>query len=214
MSRHGTGESDGTAIPDRSSTGGSDVDGRLPALSTVDESTVESATVNGSAEGSGAEDAGVGDHAAAPESGRRGLRRARWRLVGCLAVVVGALTWVAVKGLTGNLVYYLTPTDVSNHKAAVDQRVRLGGYVVPGSVSHTGGSLTFTVTDGGTTMTVVDIGTVPELFRDGQGVVVEGALGADGRFHSDTLLVKHNGEYRPPKSGTAPPTSADLGGGG
>jgi cytochrome c-type biogenesis protein CcmE len=76
--------------------------------------------------------------------------------------------------------------------------VRLGGYVVPGSVHRPADVLSFTVTDGDTTMEVLSTGPVPQMFRAGQGVVVEGALGRDGRFHSDTLLVKHDGEYRAP----------------
>lgn len=149
------------------------------------------------------------------ESGaRRRISPAQWKIIGCLAVVVVALGWVAIKGLTGNLVYYLTPTDVHQHKATVGQRIRLGGFVVPGSVGHAGQLLRFTVTDGTTTMTVVDTGSVPELFKAGQGVVVEGSLGSDGRFHSDTLLIKHNGDYQPPKQGEKPPHSADLSQGG
>jgi cytochrome c-type biogenesis protein CcmE len=149
-----------------------------------------------------------------PAPGRRGLGSARWRIVACLAVVVAALGWVAISGLTGNLVYYLTPTDIGHHKAQVGQRVRLGGYVVPGSVGRAGQLLKFTVSDGTRTMTVVDTGNVPELFKAGQGVVVEGSLGADGRFHSDTLLIKHNGDYQPPSPGEKPPNSADLSQGG
>jgi cytochrome c-type biogenesis protein CcmE len=133
-------------------------------------------------------------------AGRRSPRRsARWRLVVCLAIVVGALAWVAVRGLTGSFVYYLTPTDITvDHQAQVDQRVRLGGYVVPGSVHRPTSTLTFTMTDGRNKVQVLSTGPVPQMFRAGQGVVVEGALGADGRFHSDTLLVKHDGEYRAP----------------
>jgi len=121
------------------------------------------------------------------------------RLVVCLAVIVAALAWIAIHGLSGNFVYYLTPTDiVSGHKAHVGERVRLGGYVVPDSVRRTSSELTFTVTDFTDSLAVSNIGSVPEMFKPGQGVVLEGSLGADGRFHSDTLLVQHNGEYRPP----------------
>jgi cytochrome c-type biogenesis protein CcmE len=140
---------------------------------------------------------------------------ARLRLLLGLAVVVGALTWVTVRGLTGSFVYYLTPTDiVGQHKAQVGERVRLGGYVEPGSVDRVAGTLTFTVTDGTSSMPVSDVGSVPELFRPGQGVVLEGAVGTDGRFHSDTLLIKHSGDYRPPAPGQQPPNSADLRSGG
>jgi cytochrome c-type biogenesis protein CcmE len=135
----------------------------------------------------------------------------RLRLVACLAVIVAALAWIAIQGLTDNFVYYLTPTDiVSHHKAEVGQRVRLGGYVVPDSVHRTSTELTFTVTDGTNSMPVSNKGSVPELFKAGQGVVLEGALGHDGRFHSDTVLVQHNGDYRPPKSGEAPRIGTDL----
>jgi cytochrome c-type biogenesis protein CcmE len=88
--------------------------------------------------------------------------------------------------------------------------VRLGGYVVPGSVQRPSHSLQFTVSDGRTSMQVVSTGAVPELFRAGQGVVLEGVLGTDGRFHSDTLLVKHDGTYRPPAPGASVPGRAAL----
>ena len=126
----------------------------------------------------------------------------RRRLVVGAAVVLLALGWIAARGLTGSFVYYLTPTEVTvGHKALVDQRVRLGGYVVRGSVRHVDDALAFTLTDRTTAMQVVDTGSVPEMFRSGQGVVLEGALGRDGRFHADTLLVKHDGTYRAPQPG-------------
>jgi cytochrome c-type biogenesis protein CcmE len=144
-----------------------------------------------------------------------GWRGPRVRVIACLLIVVAALAWIAVRGLTGNFVYYLTPSDVvAHHKAQVGQRIRLGGYVVPGSVHRGPSALTFTVSDGTDSMPVSDTGPVPELFRSGQGVVLEGALGADGRFHSDNLLVQHNGNYTPPKPGESPPHRADLTTGG
>ncbi|NUR10205.1 MAG: cytochrome c maturation protein CcmE [Nocardioidaceae bacterium] len=139
----------------------------------------------------------------APESVTPTRRRGpspRTRLVVCVVVVVAALGWIAVRGLTGSFVYYLTPTDVVvQHQADVGQRVRLGGLVVTGSVHRPAdGSLRFVVTDGHRSMPVVSTGDVPELFRARQGVVLEGALGTDHRFHADTLLVKHDGSYRAP----------------
>lgn len=135
-----------------------------------------------------------------PASGpRTGRRSARVRLVVCVAIIVGALGWIAVRGLTGSFVYYLTPSDiVVEHKADVAQRVRLGGYVVPGSVERQDGTLSFTVSDGAESLRVVSSGPVPQMFRPGQGVVLEGSVGEDALFHSDTLLVKHDGEYRAP----------------
>jgi cytochrome c-type biogenesis protein CcmE len=142
---------------------------------------------------------------------RRGWHGPQFRVAVCLAVVVLALGWVAIRGLTGNFVYYLTPTDiVADHKAQAGQRIRLGGYVVPGSVHHRGSVLMFIVTDRTYSMQVSDTGPVPELFKAGQGVVLEGVLGANGRFYADTTLVQHNGDCFPPKPGQAPPHRADL----
>ena len=122
-----------------------------------------------------------------------------------LAVVAGTLIWVATKGLSGNLIYYKTPTEVLHAGSSiVGERIRVGGYVVPGSVEGSGAIVRFVVTDGTTRLSVVNTGTVPALFSDGRGVIVEGTYGADGVFHSDTLLVKHNGVYTPPAPGVTP----------
>jgi cytochrome c-type biogenesis protein CcmE len=127
-----------------------------------------------------------------------------------LAVIVGSLVWVATQGLSSSLVYYNTPSDLLRKgHSAIGDRARLGGYVVPGTVVRQGGAIQFVVGDGTTRMTVLDTGAVPELFREGQGVVVEGALGRDGTFHADTVLIKHNGVYTPPAPGETP-HSADV----
>jgi cytochrome c-type biogenesis protein CcmE len=133
-------------------------------------------------------------------------------VVVALALIGGALVWVAAKGLSSSLVYYNTPTEILQRgNSVIGERMRLGGQVVPGSVAHKGGAITFVVTDDTSRMTVVDTGGVPELFRAGQGVVVEGTYGRDGAFHADTVLVKHNGVYRPPQPGQTP-HSADISG--
>jgi cytochrome c-type biogenesis protein CcmE len=98
-------------------------------------------------------------------------------------------------------------------QAAVGERTRLGGYVLPGSVRRGDTSIRFVVGDGSAHMSVIDTGGVPSLFRAGQGVVVEGALGPDGAFHADTVLVKHASDYRPPRPGETP-HRADLQAGG
>lgn len=136
----------------------------------------------------------------------------RIRVIAALVVVAGALVWVGAKGLTNSLVYYQTPTQLLHEGAsAIGQAVRLGGYVEPGSVRDQGRDIRFVVTDGTTNMTVIDTGSVPALFRAGQGVVVQGALGRDGAFHADQILVKHNGVYAPPSPGETP-TAANLAG--
>jgi cytochrome c-type biogenesis protein CcmE len=137
----------------------------------------------------------------------------RGRLVFVLAAVAASLVWVAAKGLSGNLVYYKTPTELLRQgPSAVGERVRLGGLVLPGTVQRSGLTVRFIVSDGTSRMTVIDTAGVPSLFRDGKGVVVEGTYGSDGAFHADTVLVKHNDDYRPPAPGQTP-HSADVQGG-
>jgi cytochrome c-type biogenesis protein CcmE len=136
----------------------------------------------------------------------------RARVVVALAVIAGSLVWVAARGLSSSLVYYNTPTDLLRKgNGAIGERARLGGYVVPGTVARSGGVISFVVTDDTTRMTVYDTGSVPELFRAGQGVVLEGFLGRDQAFHADTVLIRHNGVYAPPAPGQTP-HSADLAG--
>ena len=134
----------------------------------------------------------------------------RGRVIVAAVVILGALGWVAFRGLSGNLVYYTTPTELlAKGDVAVAERVRLGGLVIPGTARDAGSSIEFVVTDETSRMTVIATGGVPALFREGQGVVLEGFYGRDGRFHADTVLVKHGSVYRPPAPGQTP-TSADL----
>jgi len=132
----------------------------------------------------------------------------RRRVLVAVGLIVASLGWVAWKGLSGNLVYFKTPTEIL-HGGTVGERIRMGGLVEPGTVDRTTHTVRFVVTDGTSDLTVIDTGGVPSLFRTGQGVVVEGYYGSDGAFHADTVLIKHNGVYRPPAPGETP-TSANL----
>jgi cytochrome c-type biogenesis protein CcmE len=128
----------------------------------------------------------------------------RPRVVVLLVLIAGSLAWVGTRALSGNLVYYVTPTELLQQQPPPGEQLRLGGQVVPGSVHSLSGIVNFVVTDGTTRMTVVHDGATPGLFQDGTGVVLEGTYGADGAFHSDTMLVKHGEEYRPPGPGETP----------
>jgi len=128
----------------------------------------------------------------------------RVRVVVLLVLIAGSLAWVGTRALSGNLVYYVTPTELLEQQPAPGERLRLGGQVVPGSVRDVEDGVDFVVTDGTTRMTVVHDGATPSLFRTGIGVVLEGSYGADGAFHSDTMLVKHGEDYRPPAPGHTP----------
>lgn len=136
------------------------------------------------------------------------MRGAR-ALIPLAAIGIG-LGWILLRGISGNLVYFMTPTELLGRgQAAIGERMRLGGQVLPGSAQDTAGGVRFIITDGTTRLTVIDTGEVPPLFRSSIGVVVEGKYEPDGAFHADTLLVKHSADYRPPAPGETP-TSAQL----
>jgi cytochrome c-type biogenesis protein CcmE len=128
----------------------------------------------------------------------------RVRVVVLLVLIAGSLAWVGTQALSGSLVYYVTPTELLQQQPAPGERLRLGGQVVPGSVHDIAEGVDFVLTDGTTRMSVVHTGSTPALFKTGTGVVLEGTYGPDGAFHSDTMLVKHSEEYRPPAPGEIP----------
>lgn len=108
-------------------------------------------------------------------------------------VIVGVLGFLMVN-LSSSLVYFNTPAELQAREAG-DDRLRLGGQVVPGSVVENEATVTFSVQDCGTSVTVVHTGAPPQLFQDGIGIVVEGFWTGE-QFDSDTMLVKHDEQYR------------------
>lgn len=116
--------------------------------------------------------------------------------LGLLAVVIGYLVW---NNLSENLVYYLTPSEAVEQRFefASGERFRLGGLVEEEGTAQTGGGARFVIGDGATSVTVIYAGTPPQLFREGIGVVVEGAWEGD-HFHSDVLMIHHDEQYRAP----------------
>lgn len=127
----------------------------------------------------------------------------RQRMVGTGLVMAGvALAAVlALRAFQENLMFFYSPTDVIGGSAAEGTRFRLGGLVIDGSLRRETGSLEvqFDVTDTENTMTVVYEGVLPDLFREGQGVIANGFLQADGTFQADEVLAKHDEEYMPPE---------------
>ena len=121
-----------------------------------------------------------------------------------LSIILGGL---AVLGLAAGLVLYAlsdtitffhTPSDLTETGVQVGQRIRLGGMVEEGTVTKGPGTRTsFGVTDTNKTITVTYDGILPDLFREGQGVVTEGRLQQDGTFKADTVLAKHDENYMP-----------------
>lgn len=97
------------------------------------------------------------------------------------------------------IVFFYTPSDIAEKGIAPGQRFRLGGLVADGSVKRGEGKhVGFAVTDTLKTVAVVYDGILPDLFREGQGVVAEGKLGPDGVFSADSVLAKHDETYMPP----------------
>lgn len=135
-------------------------------------------------------------------------RRLPWRLLLVAVVVLAAVGVLAGAGLKGNLVYYKTTTELISDPGLQGQRVRLGGLVVTGSVRPTGDGVAFTLTDGVQDVPVMNSGQPRGVFSEGQGALVEGALGRDGVFRSDLLLVKHSNEYRAPDGRPYSPPAA------
>ena len=118
---------------------------------------------------------------------------------GGVAVLALALILVLF-AMRGGIVYFYTPSDVSTKSIAPGQRFRLGGLVKAGSVKRGAGTkVKFAVTDTIGTVPVAYDGVLPDLFREGQGVVTEGRLDASGVFQADSVLAKHDENYMPPE---------------
>ena len=125
-------------------------------------------------------------------------RRRLWLLIGSLGTL-GVAAVLVLTALNDNLVFFYSPTQVAEKAIAADKRFRLGGLVEQGSVQKQGQIVRFTVTDTNKTVKVVYSGILPDLFREGQGVIAEGSLGADGVFAAREILAKHDENYMPPE---------------
>lgn len=127
--------------------------------------------------------------------------RRLWLVLGALASV-GVASALVLNAFQSNLVFFYTPTQVSNNEAPAGRAFRVGGMVEGGSVQRTPGSLTvrFVVTDTAHTVRVAYEGILPDLFSEGKGVVAQGRLDGDGLFRADEVLAKHDENYMPPEA--------------
>ena len=121
-------------------------------------------------------------------------------LIGVSLAVLGLAVGLVMFALEDSIVFFYSPSDVAEKRIKPGQRIRLGGLVKEGSVKR-GEKTTvqFTVTDTAKTISVMYTGVLPDLFREGQGVVTEGKLGSDGVFIADSVLAKHDENYMPPE---------------
>jgi len=129
-----------------------------------------------------------------------------WMLAG-LVTIAGAIGLLIAGGLSENMVFFLTPTELEARAASVyGEPLRLGGQVKPGSVDWDAdsGRLRFVIADEGAEIRVECSGAPPAMFAEGIGVVVEGSYDEAGLFHGTNVMVKHSNEYEPPHDGVDP----------
>jgi cytochrome c-type biogenesis protein CcmE len=121
----------------------------------------------------------------------------RLLLVFISLALVGAGATLVLTAVEDSLVFFYTPTGLVERSVVPGQNFRLGGMVEVGSVQQSGSTTQFRVTDLTSTVAVSFTGILPDLFREGQGVVAEGSLGSDGSFTATQVLAKHDETYMP-----------------
>ena len=125
-------------------------------------------------------------------------KRIMWIAFGLAAL--GVATALVLTAFNKNLVFFFSPSDVAENKAPVGRTFRIGGMVEKGSVKREGVEVRFIITDTARTIPVVYKGQLPDLFREGKGVVAQGQLGPDGVFAAREVLAKHDENYMPPEA--------------
>jgi cytochrome c-type biogenesis protein CcmE len=123
-------------------------------------------------------------------------------IVGGLAAL-GAAAALVLTAFQENLVFFFTPSQVAANEAPQGRTFRIGGMVETGSVKRSGVEVRFVVTDTAKSIPVVYSGALPDLFREGKGVVAQGQLGPDGVFRAREVLAKHDENYMPPEAAHA-----------
>ena len=126
------------------------------------------------------------------------MKQRGWYLLS-LVILVGGICLIVLGALKENVVFFITPTDWQEKKAsfAKVKSLRLGGRVSKGSIIKENNKVTFDITDEKTTLKVVYIGTLPDLFREGQGIVTEGSFDDYDTFIARQVLAKHDENYMP-----------------
>ncbi len=140
-------------------------------------------------------------------------RKRLWVVLGILAGVSASVALAVVAGRQ-NISFYYVPTQVALGKAPHDKDFRIGGLVMKGSVRRKPGDLTvhFVLTDYAHQVPVVYTGVLPDLFREGQGIIAHGQLGPNGVFVADQVLAKHDSKYMPPEIAAAVKKNAGTAG--
>ena len=121
----------------------------------------------------------------------------RLTLIAGAMAILGLAAGLMLFALRDNIVFFYTPSELAKKQTASGARLRIGGLVKEGTVVRNGQDVNFTVTDKTSDLTVSYTGLLPDLFREGQGVVVDGVLQPDGAFRADSVLAKHDERYMP-----------------
>jgi cytochrome c-type biogenesis protein CcmE len=121
-----------------------------------------------------------------------------WIALGVVAL--GVATALVLSAFNKNLVFFFTPSQVAANEAPLGRTFRIGGMVVPGTLKREGVDVRFVVTDTAKEIPVVFRGQLPDLFKEGKGVVAQGSLGPDGVFKASEVLAKHDENYMPPEA--------------
>ena len=130
-------------------------------------------------------------------------RHKRLAAIGLGLAALGIATALVLSAFEKNLVFFFTPTQVAANEAPQGRTFRIGGMVQTGSLKREGVEVRFVVTDTAKSIPVVYSGALPDLFREGKGVVAQGQLGADGVFRAREVLAKHDENYMPPEAAHA-----------
>jgi cytochrome c-type biogenesis protein CcmE len=130
-------------------------------------------------------------------------RHKRMAAIALGVVALGVATALVLTAFQKNLVFFFTPSQVAANEAPPGRTFRIGGMVVAGSLKREGVEVRFAVTDTAKTVPVVYRGALPDLFREGKGVVAQGELGQDGVFRAREVLAKHDENYMPPEAAHA-----------
>ena len=128
-------------------------------------------------------------------------RRFAWIAAGVALIAIAAT--LILNAFQSNLVFFFSPSDVAENRAPQGRTFRIGGLVEEKSVRREGLTVRFNVTDTAKTIPVVYTGILPDLFREGKGVVAQGRLGPNGEFAASEVLAKHDENYMPPEAAAA-----------
>ena len=126
-------------------------------------------------------------------------KQQRLILVAVALVLLGGASGLVLFALSDSVAFFVTPSDIATGKADADKRFRLGGLVVDGSIERDDSVVQFRLTDQANEVVVRYRGILPDLFREGQGIVAQGTLGTDDVFVASEVLAKHDESYMPPE---------------